>query len=366
VSEFDRRAVVLGTMRSGTTLVQRGLAALDGVVSPVESHFFDLLGPRLARLGPGPLYHRAALGPLVDHYLASWRVRDHVDADRVRRWLAAAETNVNVVDLFWEVTAALTTEQGEVLVEKTPEHVWWWRALATHPRTRFIVVHRDPREVAEALVRRRWLRWPETAGAMWSIEQAELHRLCVHHPERVLVVRFADVVADGEWFQARAAAFLGLSGARRATPPEGMVHDRVRHLHERTLGESVAGDPDGHPGASGRPGSGTTALRVRHSRRVEAIGAWHMRRLGYRRAQPLRTFTVADLRAAAGAVVAGQARATGARGAADTVAGRALRRAEVRRYVSGRLRRVPVAGWVLEDFAANMHPDRGPDGRPPG
>jgi hypothetical protein len=236
--------LVVGSPRSGTTVVQRLACEIPGVGMPPETHFFarfalDLLarhrfplsGPELAdavaafaRSGPAP--EKAVDGGAVE--VAGLDVAA-LDVAAVVADLGG--TCRRPLELFDAVVRQLAGP-AEVLGEKTPNHLVWWRPISVAaPWMRFVVVVRDPRAVVASNLDMPW-RTDATLPAwgdhihlafamLWSFFQGQALRMS-HElgPRRCLVLRYEDVVREPDAVRLRLASFLErpLDGAPEAAP----------------------------------------------------------------------------------------------------------------------------------------------------
>jgi hypothetical protein len=200
--------LIVGTPRSGTTLVQRLCRELPGVGVPPETHFFSQLAPWLLRR-PLPLDDDAVREALA-RFAALTTSRDlALDPAAVMERLP--QGGAGALDLFGAIVAALAPG-AEVLGEKTPNHLLWWRPVARAlPGPRWNVVVRDPRAVV-ASYRTAWgARDHVVLAARWRSDQREAARLLDALPRSALLLRFEEVVAFPEHARARVARFLGVA-----------------------------------------------------------------------------------------------------------------------------------------------------------
>jgi tetratricopeptide (TPR) repeat protein len=110
---------------------------------------------------------------------------------------------------------------GKRIAEKTPHnllHLGWLAGL--FPKARFVHVLRDGRAVAESLVRQRWVdpdtgevipycRDLEQAALYWATVVNTVRKQAAAAPDRVLELRYEDLVADPRASMERVLAFLG-------------------------------------------------------------------------------------------------------------------------------------------------------------
>jgi hypothetical protein len=157
---------------------------------------------------------------------------------------------------------------AEVWGEKTPGHLVWWRPISVAaPWMRFVVVVRDPRAVVASNLEMPWRTdptlpsWGERMhlafAELWSFFGGQIERLAgTLGPDRCLLLRYEDVVADPTRTRALVAAYLGRPAVEApATAPAGIVlpweswkadalgpvgEDRVAAWHEQLDGRRAA------------------------------------------------------------------------------------------------------------------------------
>lgn len=208
-------AFVGGAPRSGTTLLQNML----------DSHPHVLGLPEFIAL-PEIMEVRDYLHDLVDR---EWidRICTHQDID------------ASVARLIRELLLARVPEDPAIrlVTEKTPEDIFVFEALqAVLPEARFVVVVRDPRAVVASLlkVRRRFLamgRMPAprtrtlraaTTSTTDALDSAGRARRAAS--DRILAVRYEDLVREPERETRRVVEFLGLSWSGDMTTPSRFDH----------------------------------------------------------------------------------------------------------------------------------------------
>lgn len=204
--------LVVGTGRSGTTLVQRLCCELAAVWVPGETHYWAV-AEAAAHAFEFPL--RGRMRPAMVEWLLTelddrnLRVTVADVMDEVRK----RQERVGLIHIFESLVAAMSPDRA-VLGEKTPGHVLWWEQLtASRDDLRLLCVVRDPRAV---MVSQRSVPWgepdPHALAERWLIHQrmvTDAERLL--GDDRCLVVRYEDVVSDPDGHRDRIAAFLGVS-----------------------------------------------------------------------------------------------------------------------------------------------------------
>jgi hypothetical protein len=225
--------LVVGSPRSGTTLVQRLACEIPGVAMPPETHFFSDFAGGLVTNHRFPLRGRELADAVRSFAEAEPSSGLDIDVDAVVSDLGG--TCLRPFDLF-EALVRHLAGPAEIWGEKTPNHLVWWRPInAAAPWMRFVAVVRDPRAVVASNLDMPWRTDPTlpTWGDQMHLAFAELWRFFQIQtlamaealgPTRCLVVRYEDVVKDPDATRGRLAHFLGrpLDGSAQ-TAPAGIV-----------------------------------------------------------------------------------------------------------------------------------------------
>lgn len=236
---------MVGTPRSGTTLVQRLACELPGVRMPPETHFFERFAGELLARARFPLAG-AAIAAEVGRFL-SLPTSHGLDVDAAAVVGRLGGTCDGPWDLFAALVACLaqplpspaeparSAHPGDsppvTLGEKTPGHVLWWRAATrAAPDLRLVCTVRDPRAVVASNLAAPWAG--EAAGC-WG-EDAHLHfaQVWATHQQQVmaaartlgpgcLVLRYEDVVTDPNGARQALGRLLAL--------PAGPGHHAAEH-----------------------------------------------------------------------------------------------------------------------------------------
>ncbi len=199
--------LIVGTPRSGTTLVQRLACEVPGVAVPPETHFLYFFAADLYRRRTFPL-DAAAIRDEIRTYAGLDNARDlEVDAEAVVAELGGSCSSI--LELFSALVRHLAGP-AQVYGEKTPAHVVWWERLAVAaPAMKFVAVVRHPAAVVASWVE----AWPHeswaAAAERWRLDQLHVAEMAdALGPPRTLVLRYEDVVRDPDTARAVLAGFL--------------------------------------------------------------------------------------------------------------------------------------------------------------
>ncbi len=258
--------LVVGTPRSGTTLVQRLASEATGWPTLPETHVFTVFAPRLLRRTSFPL----AGDELTDALTAYAGLRQHgggaPDPQALSDRLGGRAESL--VELF-EAVVALQSGEAPRVVEKTPDHLLWAHHLAPAlPTTGFVAVVRDPRAVFASTRAVHWgQRNPVRSAERWSRDQRLVRRLADRlPPDRLLVLRYEDVVAD------EAATRDALRTFALADEPDRPRPDRTE-ADDDGSGASIG---SGRPTAVFRPHEQGWKGRVDGAVTTERVEAWRL------------------------------------------------------------------------------------------
>ena len=227
--------LIVGTPRSGTTLVQRLACEIPGVAVPPETHFLYFFAADLYRRRSFPL-DAEAIRDEVALYAALDNSRDlDVDADAVVAELGGSCGSV--LELFAALVRHLAGP-ADLYGEKTPAHVVWWEKLAgAAPAMKFVAAVRHPAAVVASWVD----AWPHeswaAAAERWSLDQIRVgEMLDALGPRRSLLLRFEDVVAEPGLARQTLARFLDRPPPKRPAAPGRALYLPWETWKRRSLG----------------------------------------------------------------------------------------------------------------------------------
>ncbi len=259
---------VVGSPRSGTTWLQRLLAAHPAVRTGQESNIFSLyVAPQLARWrreqqrqGESPDFRGGiGLGGYFD---------DGAFLDVLRFYVV-------------KMLEATGLQDGELFLEKSPSHALVMREIAeVLPETRFVHIVRDPWDVVASMLAasRSWGRWWAPASARTAADSWVRHVTAARTaggalgPERFVEVEYEALHAAPAEVLRQLASFLDLpwSDGAIAKAVAANTADAVRGgggtpipLYGRFArrGEPVVKEPDGFI-RKAVPGEGRAELSV--------------------------------------------------------------------------------------------------------
>ena len=214
----DDPVFVVGSPRSGTTLLQALLATQPGFVSFPETHFFEML------FAQRPL--DAALrfrNDCMDEVLAEigkWTELDFSTETRKRIHALAERRALDVKGLFEFIVhrflADQLADQDPLIcrwIEKTPFHVLYLpQILHLYPRAKIVAIIRHPVPVILS-----WRKLPKPSQKpVWHLARNWLRVMRVidafsrQRPESIHVLKYEDLVKDRDRVMSELCSFLGV------------------------------------------------------------------------------------------------------------------------------------------------------------
>lgn len=196
---------IVGSPRSGTTLLQSVLLTCEGLVIPPETQFFaHVRASPPAYADPG---RRALQKRLVDYCHS---VEMAFDEDRFAQELKARPAKTG--DVFRALMIAVGVEAGvEIVGEKSPLHTSHvLEILGMFPGARVLHIVRDPRDVALSW-RESWDRTVLAAALRWrrDMQHHELYSDLLP-PATYRLLRYEDLVARTEQTAREVSGFLSI------------------------------------------------------------------------------------------------------------------------------------------------------------
>jgi hypothetical protein len=163
---------ILGSGRSGTSLVGRILGSHPDLSVPAESHLFNVVYPFLPYYGD--LAQKANQTRLIDDILSTFHIRNWFPPLRREEVLSFVQGD-SFGDIVTAVMRAWTQREGKTRWgEKTPQHIYYWRDILHYfPQAQIIHVVRDGRDVALSYMKAKFgPKTVYTAARRWAQEMA--------------------------------------------------------------------------------------------------------------------------------------------------------------------------------------------------
>lgn len=200
---------VVGSPRSGTTLLQSMLMQAEGVTMPPETHFYAITAQRADRLGPVTSDEGWAKSIAAIHARCS---ASEIEMDRAEfeRICDAGPRSYATLLRAW-LTAVAVHEGACVVGEKSPAHAEVVaELLEMMPDARFVHIVRDPRDVCLSQ-KEVWGRAILQSAVRWRKDLAQHFRYLETLPsDRYRAVKYEDLVADPAKTIEPLAEFLGI------------------------------------------------------------------------------------------------------------------------------------------------------------
>jgi hypothetical protein len=201
---------------------------------PPETHFFSDFGWALAHRRQFPL-GLPELREEIERFSALDNSKGlKLDVDQLVDQMGGECSSL--LGLFDAIVRHLTGP-AEIWGEKTPGHLWWWRAIArAAPWMRFIVTVRDPRAVVASTLSMPWGVSDDLKpfgdkihlayAGRWEFDQKLAGALFDElGSERCLIVKYEDLVLDTNTARLKIARLLGRQDSVvYQTAPSDLVH----------------------------------------------------------------------------------------------------------------------------------------------
>lgn len=231
----DRPLFIVGSVRSGTTLTRNLLRRVPNFICPEETHFFRWAEPFRTPHSFAPYRHNQ----LLRKHRQIDGVSDEVFEDILR-------TSRNKTELQRGYITAFAQAQGIKgpyrWFDKTPQNVYGAALIAQEmPNARFLNLIRNPLNVVASLVLGRQVKVSDIHGACnyWSEAVQVMTTVEAAYPDRVLTLRYEDLIADVPGAMARILDHAGV------TAPPGLYSagdaHRERNLWRDALGTGLSG-----------------------------------------------------------------------------------------------------------------------------
>jgi hypothetical protein len=268
---------IVGSPRSGTTLLQRMLNGHPQIAVTPETHFGARYFKRRGRFegGSDAVSRATAREAFLDHYCASKDFASLGVETSSFREAAALRPD----EPWWPLRAAMDAygrKHGKPCVgEKTPSHSLYVEPLArAFPTARFIMLWRDARAMAASLEKAGWsTRNAMEAAEIWRRYSKALRRARSRLPGRCLEVRYESLVSETEAELARICTFLDVPYDSGLLDYPERVDRPIKSVRDTGL--------TALPPQRDRIDAWRSTMTKEQIRRVEAVCGEEMIRMGY-------------------------------------------------------------------------------------
>jgi len=229
---------IVGSGRSGSTLLRVILCAHSRIAIPPETYFIK---PLLERLPAGKPLDAAQLARAVDIITGHYRwpdmglTRERFEHDVARLEKPGLRDVMNVIYDFH-----LDREGKTIWGDKTPPYVSIIPGLvALYPEARIIHLLRDGRDVAKSFQKVGWYGpWLHDNTSEWRSAVHSVRECRAAHPEiGIHEVRYEDLVRDTETTIRSVCRYLGIEFEpgmlRWEDGLEGRIPEREAHIHRK-------------------------------------------------------------------------------------------------------------------------------------
>lgn len=228
-----RAVFVVGCPRSGSTMLGAMLGGHSDVVCIPEAQFLVKLMPEAGRDAP------VDPAGLIDRISHHWRFRVwEFDLGQSRPTLGeiAPTFRATVEWLVGRYGESIGRQAAQIWVDQGPGNVLHiWKLLEHFPDAKFIHLIRDGRAVAASIMPLDW-----GPNEIYSATRFWKHLLAYGYvagaalgPERMLHVRYEDLVTDTERTMRRVATFVGIEFAPSMLSTTGLkLPSFTRYMHQ--------------------------------------------------------------------------------------------------------------------------------------
>lgn len=183
--------LVMGCVRSGTTMLRDVLRMHPNLASPEETHFFRWCDP----FGTEPM-SRTLLNNTV---LKRHREIDKITEQEFKHMLGKATSRADLYAKYMSLFMSRNKPTATRWFDKTPQNIYGaMLAATTMPRAKFVHIVRDPRNVVASLRIGRIVKVEGLVGACnyWNEAINIVAGLKRAYPNRVFELRYEDFVKD--------------------------------------------------------------------------------------------------------------------------------------------------------------------------
>ena len=239
--------LILGTPRSGTTLLAQTLNAHSRIAVPHETDFIVPMAFVCDRVRDPDLGRRMVADFVTGGADFPASLGEFLSADEARHAVRSAP--YAPADMLAALYGAVARKCGKPIAgDKSPNDLNFVRILhktgVLAPPMRVVHLVRDVRDVVVSLRRTGWA--PDLEHyfpRQWSNNNLYLAAAMAGDADHYLLLRYEDLVADPATWIARICAFLGADFESAMLAPRARQHERYAAMpHHARLGTPISGD----------------------------------------------------------------------------------------------------------------------------
>ncbi len=230
---------IVGSERSGTTMLRLMLNEHSRLFIPPESHFLEGLVRKFPRSKP---VSDGELDQMISEVVSSRRWQDWgEDPEALKQYLKDknVQTLPDLIDSVFRFCSGC--DDSMRWGDKTPKYVYSINEIAeTYPRARFIHIVRDGRDVCVSMLNTQWLGGSiRQISEHWcSATQAASDAELLLGEDRYLQISYEDLVCHSESALKKVCGFIGEEYQSNMLEfyknTEGKVADRSKKYHTKT------------------------------------------------------------------------------------------------------------------------------------
>lgn len=182
---------VLGSVRSGTTMLRQILERHPALVCPEETHLFRWPYPYGT-----PDFQKIST---TNRTLKRHREIDGIGEDEFEAMLDASLTRRELIERYMEAYAARRKPEATRWFEKSPQNVYGIQLIhGLFPEARFLHIVRHPLDVVSSLKLGKVMKVPSIVGAAnyWMEAVSAIRSFSESRPDVVWEVRYEDFTAE--------------------------------------------------------------------------------------------------------------------------------------------------------------------------
>ena len=196
---------IVGYPRSGTTLLASLLNRHSCIAIPPETQFYRVF------LEDRDVSLCRTVDEMLEFYCSYPRIRD-LDLKPEDFLLYRDFISKKTANLLSASLEIFAKKQGKVIAgEKSPAHLLYWKSIIkSYPDIKIICIVRDGRDCVFSNIEQKWTSQnPYKHAAEWCVYAGEYARLSSMYPDKVILIKFEDLLCSTEKVLSDVCDFIG-------------------------------------------------------------------------------------------------------------------------------------------------------------